>query len=243
MPKQKLPNCAHCPLSREERIYLNAQGRAFKGCPSVNQARLIEEANQRYNSPEYSEFTRQASIQEAQGYGGREIEPFVLHPVKTRIEEIIEFAGKMKYRRLGLAFCVGLAREAAVAADLFESRGFEVVSVICKVGSVPKEQICLAHEQKIRIGKYEPMCNPISQAMILNQAGSEFNILLGLCVGHDSLFFKQADAPCTVLAVKDRVTGHNPLAAVYLIESYYARLKKTERIVKQKRPGAGKRKK
>ena len=54
---------------------------------------------------------------------------------------------------------------------------------------------------------------------------TEFNILLGLCVGHDSLFLKYADAPCTVLAVKDRVTGHNPLAAVYTIDSYYRALK------------------
>jgi len=58
-----------------------------------------------------------------------------------------------------------------------------------------------------------------------NDAGVEFNILLGLCVGHDSLFFKHAAAPTTVLAVKERVTGHNPLAAVYLLDSYYARLK------------------
>jgi uncharacterized metal-binding protein len=53
----------------------------------------------------------------------------------------------------------------------------------------------------------------------------DFNILLGLCVGHDSLFFKFADAPTTVLAVKDRVTGHNPLAAIYLSGSYYQKLK------------------
>jgi uncharacterized metal-binding protein len=71
------------------------------------------------------------------------------------------------------------------------------------------------------------MCNPVAQAMILNDAGVHFNILLGLCVGHDSLFFKYADAPVTVLAVKDRVTGHNPLAAVYLMDSYYSRLKES----------------
>ena len=50
-------------------------------------------------------------------------------------------------------------------------------------------------------------------------------MLLGLCVGHDSLFLKAANAPCTVLAVKDRVTGHNPLAAIYNIDSYYRALK------------------
>ena len=54
---------------------------------------------------------------------------------------------------------------------------------------------------------------------------SQFNVLLGLCVGHDSLFFRYAEAPCTVLAVKDRLLGHNPLAAVYEYESYYRYLK------------------
>jgi uncharacterized metal-binding protein len=69
------------------------------------------------------------------------------------------------------------------------------------------------------------MCNPIYQAKLLNHENTDFNILLGLCVGHDSLFFKFAEAPTTVLAVKDRVTGHNPLAAIYLSGTYYQRLK------------------
>jgi uncharacterized metal-binding protein len=51
------------------------------------------------------------------------------------------------------------------------------------------------------------------------------NVLLGLCVGHDSLFFKYTEAPGTVLAVKDRLLGHNPLAAVYNVDSYYRCLK------------------
>ena len=54
---------------------------------------------------------------------------------------------------------------------------------------------------------------------------AELNVLLGLCVGHDSLFFRYAEAPVTVLAVKDRVTGHNPLAAVYLSGSYYRKVR------------------
>jgi uncharacterized metal-binding protein len=45
-------------------------------------------------------------------------------------------------------------------------------------------------------------------------------------VGHDSLFFSFAEAPTTVLAVKDRVTGHNPLAAIYLSDTYYQKIKK-----------------
>ena len=69
------------------------------------------------------------------------------------------------------------------------------------------------------------MCNPIGQAMIMNEAKTQFNVVLGLCVGHDSLFFKYSEALCTVLAVKDRLLGHNPLAAIYTSDSYYKFLK------------------
>jgi len=90
---------------------------------------------------------------------------------------------------------------------------------------VPKESIGLLDSEKIRPGGHESMCNPISQAHLLNAAGTELNVLLGLCVGHDALFLRHASAPCTVLAVKDRVTGHNPLAAVYAVGSYFERLR------------------
>jgi len=70
------------------------------------------------------------------------------------------------------------------------------------------------------------MCSPITQAAVLNRVKTEFNIVFGLCVGHDSLFMHYSDALCTVLVAKDRVTGHNPLAALNLHQSYYRRLKK-----------------
>jgi uncharacterized metal-binding protein len=59
------------------------------------------------------------------------------------------------------------------------------------------------------------------QARLLNEDKTELNLMLGLCVGHDSLFFKHSDAPVTVFAVKDRVLAHNPLGALYLSEGYY----------------------
>ncbi len=68
------------------------------------------------------------------------------------------------------------------------------------------------------------MCNPIYQAKIVNDQKVDFNILMGLCVGHDSLVLKYIDAPVTILAVKDRLMGHNPLAAVYNLDSYYSYL-------------------
>jgi uncharacterized metal-binding protein len=138
--------------------------------------------------------------------------------------EICEFAQKMGYKRLGLAFCIGLVQEAKAVEGILKSQGFEVISVVCKAGRIPKKKIGIKDDENIFIGTDEAMCNPIYQAKVLNKAKTEFNILLGLCVGHDSLFFKNAKAPTTVLAVKDRVTGHNPLAAIYLSNSYYRKI-------------------
>ena len=45
-------------------------------------------------------------------------------------------------------------------------------------------------------------CNPVLQAQLLNEAGTELNIVMGLCVGHDSLFYKHAKAVTTTLVVK-----------------------------------------
>ncbi len=102
----------------------------------------------------------------------------------------------------------------------------EVVSVICTVGSTSKDLIGIEDQDKLCHGTDEPMCNPIFQAKLMNKEKTHFNVLLGLCVGHDSLFFKHADAYTTVLAVKDRVTGHNPLAPIYLYDHYYKKLKR-----------------
>jgi uncharacterized metal-binding protein len=147
-------------------------------------------------------------------------------PTKSRIEELIEFSQRMGYKKLGLAFCGGLTLEASILSEILEKHGFEVISVSCKVGGIPKERIGVKDAEKIQIGKFEPMCNPIAQAKILNRAGTDFNIMLGLCIGHDSLFLKFVDGLTTVFAVKDRVTGHNPIAALYTSRSYYQRLMK-----------------
>ncbi|NMB00560.1 MAG: DUF1847 domain-containing protein [Firmicutes bacterium] len=151
-----------------------------------------------------------SALTESAGYGK-----------KTRLEEIIDFADRCGYKKLGLAFCVGLVKEARVLTKILANNGFNVDSIICKNGSIPKEFLGIRESDKVRSGSYEPMCNPIGQAILLNKAQTELNILLGLCVGHDSLFIQHSHAPITVFAVKDRVLAHNPLGAIYLADSYY----------------------
>ncbi len=142
----------------------------------------------------------------------------------TRIEETMEFARRCGFKKLGIAFCIGMRNEAKALADVLRHNGFEVFSVLCKSGSIPKEEIGLKKEEKIRPDRFEAMCNPIAQAEILNKAGTELNLILGLCVGHDTLFIMHSKAPVTCIAVKDRVLAHNPLGALYAKHYFRKRL-------------------
>ena len=216
------PECALCSVANRACRMENGVGPTF--CPTKNYKKTIEHAIKEYEKPEVREFARMASIQEAECYSDRHIKPYVLHPVKPRVQEICEFAKKMFYKKLGIAFCAGLHPEAKALADILKVQGFDVVSVICKVGCTPKETIGIKQDEKVRIGEFESMCSPIVQATLLNEEETDFNILVGLCVGHDSLFFKYSKAFTTVLVAKDRVLAHNPAGALYTVGGYYARL-------------------
>ena len=146
------------------------------------------------------------------------------YPRTTRIEDIMDFARRIGAEKLGIAHCVGLMREARLAQDIFLAGGFQVYTACCKVGSIDKEKIGLLDSEKIRPGQYEALCSPVGQAAVLASAGTQLNVLVGLCVGHDSLFFMHSKAPATVLIAKDRVLGHNPVACLYTSKSYYQRL-------------------
>jgi len=142
----------------------------------------------------------------------------------TRLEEIIYFARRLGVENIGIAHCDGLAREAKIVHQILEAQGFTVNSVRCKAGNLDKEKLGLTDEEKVLPGQYESACNPIAQAKLLEEAGCQLNVVIGLCVGHDSLFFLRSKVPTTVLIAKDRVLGHNPAAALYTSHSYYKHL-------------------
>jgi uncharacterized metal-binding protein len=228
MLAQGKPQCAKCPrILCEPNIAADLKPSFEKAppfCPSKLKQDIIEKSLHEYDRDDIREFARLASIQEFQCY---EHTPAGIRTKLPRIEETMQFAEKNGFRKIGLAFCVGLMNEARIVTEILERKGFEVISVCCKVGAIPKERIGIKEEEKISgPGCYESMCNPIAQAGILNSEEVDFVILMGLCVGHDTLFIRYCRSPMTVLAVKDRVTGHNPLAAIYLSHSYYGRLRR-----------------
>ena len=88
-------------------------------------------------------------------------------------------------------------------------------------GGMDKAEAGIPEDKKLNPGAFEAMCNPILQAKLLNEQKTELNIALGLCVGHDSLFYRYSDAMVTTLVAKDRVLAHNPVGAIYCAEGYF----------------------
>jgi uncharacterized metal-binding protein len=138
----------------------------------------------------------------------------VLTPIRPRISEIMAFADQMGWKKIGVAFCLAARDEAIRLTKVLEARGFEVCSVICRNFSMKKGEFGIAKEDCIK-SDTETVCNPVYQAELLNQAGTQMNIVVGLCVGHDMLFTKNSKAYVTTLSVKDRMTGNNTIGPLY----------------------------
>lgn len=180
-----------------------------KNCP-MRQEKLIEEVKAEYAKPDVNKFFVTSSELEHDGYCQW-----------PRLKETVEFCKRMGYEKVGLAFCIGLKNEAKIVADLLRKNGLQVVSAVCKSGGIDKCEVGIPNEKKLNPDNYEAMCNPIMQAKLLNEQETQFNIALGLCVGHDSLFYKYSDALVTTLVAKDRVLAHNPVGAIYCADGYF----------------------
>ena len=135
-----------------------------------------------------------------------------------RVEETIEFAKRIGAKKIGIATCVGLIRETRTLSRILRSHGFEVYGVACKAGTVRKTEVGIP---KTCENTGVNMCNPILQAKMLNAEHTDLNIVMGLCVGHDSMFYKYVEGLTTTRVVKDRVLGHNPVATLYAADGYY----------------------
>ncbi|MGL4491493.1 MAG: DUF1847 domain-containing protein [Tannerellaceae bacterium] len=204
MSKIDNPSCCDCGTQNckhKDRTYP-----AF--CPTTNlKQEDIEWALERYEEDRNHEVMVASAEVEYQGYCKW-----------TRVEEIMQFARKINATKIGIANCIGLSNEARIFARILRANGFDPYAISCKVAGKAKSSLGIPTECET-IGA--AMCNPILQARLLNQAKTELNVLIGLCVGHDSLFYKYSDAYVTTLVTKDRITGNNPAAALYTAHSYY----------------------
>jgi uncharacterized metal-binding protein len=210
-----VPQCAKCV----DRVCYkgNWTRKGLPGfCPMKYKQEVIEAAMEKYIEADRklyynSTVTEQRAYQKLRGR---------VMAVRPRLLEIIKFSERMEWKKLGVAFCVGLGNEAKRVVEILEGAGFEVYSVCCKCGSVDKSEWGIAGEDKISAlrddpDSFEAGCNPIVQAELLDSESTNLNIIVGLCIGHDIQFTNHSEAPVTTFIVKDRLTGHNPYATIY----------------------------
>ena len=128
----------------------------------------------------------------------------------------------MGFHKIGIATCIGLIEESRIFAQILRKNGFEPYAALCKAGAFNKTDIGVRKEYTTQVGN--ALCNQIMQAKLLEKAGTYFNVVVGLCVGHDSLFYKYTHTLTTTLVTKDRVLAHNPVGALYQTKAYYKKL-------------------
>jgi uncharacterized metal-binding protein len=234
--KKSVPSCTKCSPRWQKQGTTNCWSEPGEGpdqpahCPARLSPDRIEETFAQYTGDDEDAKLARVAAQ---------VEGLCYQPVPgsdavnarwTRVEDSIALAKLMGYKKIGIATCIGLLDESSRLADILSAQGLEPVSVCCKAGSLDKLALGLKETEKVRPGTFEPACNPIAQAQVLNQQQTDMNLIVGLCVGHDMLFAKHSAAPVSTIVVKDRVTGHNPIAVLYGQNFYYKRLQKQQVI-------------
>lgn len=187
-------------------------------CPTNAQEEVGKKALAKYKG-KIKEFARNATLVENACYaidpntGAAHLPMVTMHP---RAEELIMLAKISGYKKLGLAFCLELNKEAALYTDILEKNGFEIVSACCKAGAIPKEEIGVTSEGKLYgPDSEETMCSGIIMAELLNSENTDMNILMGLCVGQDSLFYRYAKAFTVPFVIMDRIYGGATMEGIY----------------------------
>jgi uncharacterized metal-binding protein/predicted Fe-Mo cluster-binding NifX family protein len=137
-----------------------------------------------------------------------------------RLSELIYFCLEMRYKKLGIAYCIDLQEPAEILVHVLR-RFFEVYPVCCKIGGIDVSDPfnSQAADSGQSLNKKRIACNPQGQAQVLNSLETDLNVIVGICMGADCIFTRASEAPVTTLFVKDRSLANNPIGALY--SEYY----------------------
>lgn len=161
------------------------------GCPGKTSQHVMEQALDEYRTEGalarevWQAFTRLV------GHGGAK---------RSRLEHIMEFSSSIGYRKIGLAGCARYLPLMKAVKKVLAGYGFESMYCSCKVGGNHFSDLDLDKDSDWTL------CNPLGQAMLLNDWGAELNVQFGLCMGHDLIFNHYSKAPVTVLVVKEKIS-------------------------------------
>ncbi|HBX52549.1 MAG: hypothetical protein A2275_12840 [Bacteroidetes bacterium RIFOXYA12_FULL_35_11] len=123
----------------------------------------------------------------------------------SRVEELIEFIKSRKYKKIGVAYCIGFENYAKNLSLLFNANKIKHSIICCITDGIREAEI---NSEKINTSI---SCNPIGQALQLKKDNVDLIVEIALCLGHDILFHREINCDITVLVVKDRKYNHCPL--------------------------------
>lgn len=194
------PTCYKCDC--RSNCSIGRPSRELENCPIKKSPDIQKKAIEFYEKDDFFKKSNiAATIANRQG-------------IRPRLRDIIDYAKVMEYNNLGIASCGAFQTETRKAAEILNHYEFEVSSVCCPTGinkkidiEIPKE---LREYSKMGFKFDHISCNPVAQALLLNNAKTDMNIIIGLCVGHDVSFTQLSEAPVVTLIVKDRIARHNP---------------------------------
>lgn len=101
----------------------------MKICPT-REIELQQKAKQLYEEEENRKIAYNAGLVEAEGYCQY-----------TRLKEIIEFAKKCGYKKIGIAFCIGLKREMQTVQKYLNIMGLKYFLLYVKMGQCLRVQL------------------------------------------------------------------------------------------------------
>ena len=194
------PTCYKCDCRNH--CSIGRPSKELENCPIKTSPDIQKKAIELYEKDEFIKKSNiAATIANTQGN-------------MPRLKDTIEYAKVMGFKKLGIASCGALQTETIKTAEILHHYGFEVSSVCCPTGINKKINIEIPEElnyysERGYNFKYVS-CNPVAQALLLNQAKTDMNIIIGLCVGHDVTFTHLSEAPVITLIAKDRLIRHNP---------------------------------
>lgn len=178
---------------------LFAPDRVPPACPARREAEVMARAREEYRREASVARTSWEAFARLVGHGGAS---------RSRLEHVMEFSRSMGWKRIGMAGCARYLPLMHAAGRVLAEFGFASACFSCKVGGNKFPDIAIEKDSDWTL------CNPLGQALLLNEWGADLNVAFGLCMGHDLIFQHYSDAPVTTLVVKEKISDDDPTATL-----------------------------
>ena len=191
-----------CVCLDDCRFYQGRPQDAPEDCPTRTAPQVLAEARRIYHDPDSQAHRLYQAFGRLIHTGGAK---------KSRVEHIVDFCRSLGVNTMGVASCLRYLKEAHFLRQLFMEQGWGAHVAICKFGGFKTPDVAVQKDTDWIV------CNPLGQALLLNDLGCEVNVTLGLCMGHEMIFNHYSEGLVTNLVVKEKISQEHSLDTLHCI--------------------------